>query len=253
MPEALRYFSVSSFSSSTWPKALVTWKPGLFSCPQPRPLVKIDETRTILLTPDFLAASTKALVPRLSTACASAFIAKGLPGTKPVAMISASVPVSVAARVSTASLATSRVFSSTPLVSTAFTSSTIAPRMAMELLPSSLFALVTSRTPPITARPPCLAKRSTMRRPVCPVAPATSTVLASAAPAAPAPSTVKRAASRARRGSSSGAALRCKCCRSSVRSSALGTKACFSATKQRASSSHGSTARFAMAEKAPGA
>jgi hypothetical protein len=30
-----------------------------------------------------------------------------LPGTKPVAMISASVPVSVAARVSTASLATS--------------------------------------------------------------------------------------------------------------------------------------------------
>mmetsp|Transcript_114790 Transcript_114790/g.278645 ORF Transcript_114790/g.278645 Transcript_114790/m.278645 type:complete len:224 (+) Transcript_114790:415-1086(+) len=134
-----------------------------------------------LPTPAFFAASTSAMVPRLSTACASWPMAKGLPGTKPVATTSASAPFSVAARVSTLSFTTSRLFSATPLVSTALTCSTIAPLMVTEELAKAFSALATSRTPAVTPSPPRALRRSTMRRPVCPVAPATTTFLTSAA------------------------------------------------------------------------
>ena len=45
-PDARRYFSATSFSSRTPPKAFVMTKPGDFSWPQARPLVRIDDTIT---------------------------------------------------------------------------------------------------------------------------------------------------------------------------------------------------------------
>ena len=77
--------------------------------------------------------------------------------------------------------------------------------MAMELFPSSVLAFATSRTPPSTEALPSLASRSTMRRPVCPVAPATRMVCGSAAPTGWARS---RAASRLRRAGGGGGSTR---------------------------------------------
>mmetsp|Transcript_36017 Transcript_36017/g.69986 ORF Transcript_36017/g.69986 Transcript_36017/m.69986 type:complete len:212 (-) Transcript_36017:385-1020(-) len=91
-PDFLRYFSATSFSSSAPPKAFVITKPGFFSCPISLPLVRIDEINTNFFTPVFLAASTSLMVPSLSTAWASFENSNGLPGTKPVAQITASTP-----------------------------------------------------------------------------------------------------------------------------------------------------------------
>mmetsp|Transcript_53529 Transcript_53529/g.120670 ORF Transcript_53529/g.120670 Transcript_53529/m.120670 type:complete len:247 (-) Transcript_53529:353-1093(-) len=182
-PESRRYFSATSFSSSTPPKAFVIWKPALLSWPQARAFVRIEDTSTTFLTPAFFAASTNAMVPRLSTRWASLPISKGLPGTKPVATMRASAPLMVPTIESTLSLATSSFFSATPLVLTASTCSSMAPRTVSEELASAFSAFAMSRTPPTTLTPPALLSCSTMRRPVCPVAPATTTVLAAEASA----------------------------------------------------------------------
>jgi hypothetical protein len=69
---------------------------------------------------------------------------------------------------------------STPVASTADTCCTIAPRTAVDASPSVFFALSTLRTPALGATSLRATKRSSTRRPVWPVAPATKTVVAPA-------------------------------------------------------------------------
>ena len=76
------------------------------------------------------------------------------------------------------------------------------------LKPLTLPALETSRTPPTTAVVPSFAKRSTIRRPVCPVAPATRTFLGSKAFTGEA--TNKAPVQRLRRGRGAGVAFSSK-------------------------------------------
>ena len=162
-PLARRYFSAANFSSKAPPKALVATNPGLFSCPQARPSVKILETITTFFTPAFLAASINLMVPRLSTSWAAADSrSKFFPGFIPQAIINPSAPSKVALKASTESSTTSKCFKS--------------PLIAFE-------AFSTFRTPPIVGTP-ALTNRSKTRLPVCPVAPATTTFCMSAAKAA---------------------------------------------------------------------
>lgn len=88
---------------------------------------------------------------------------KGLPGTKPVAITSASAPESVAERSAAESATTSRCESEMPAVETAPTCWTIAPRTVVDDSASALVAFATSRTPPTTASPPRAPSRSSTR------------------------------------------------------------------------------------------
>mmetsp|Transcript_23074 Transcript_23074/g.49129 ORF Transcript_23074/g.49129 Transcript_23074/m.49129 type:complete len:253 (-) Transcript_23074:82-840(-) len=152
-------------------------KPGDFSCPQLRPFVKILETITIFFTlPAFLAASISLIVPTLSTSWAAAFILSGFPGMNPVAITNDSAPAMLAARSSTESLTTSNRFRATAEVSTEATFWTMAPRTTVDDSSREVAALSTLRTPPMTSRFPADASRSKTRRPVWPVAPATTTL-----------------------------------------------------------------------------
>mmetsp|Transcript_24560 Transcript_24560/g.79403 ORF Transcript_24560/g.79403 Transcript_24560/m.79403 type:complete len:225 (-) Transcript_24560:177-851(-) len=180
------WFSAWIFSSRTWPKAFVTTKPGEFSCPQLRPLVRMDDTRTIFGTFAWSAASTSLTVPRLSTAWAAASIVRGLiPGTKPVATTTASTPSKAEAICWTSSFTTSSRFKVVASVEvTPATCWIMAPRTATELSARALAPFSTSRTPPTTDTPSIFDSLSTTRRPVCPVAPATNTVFGPAARAA---------------------------------------------------------------------
>mmetsp|Transcript_237 Transcript_237/g.451 ORF Transcript_237/g.451 Transcript_237/m.451 type:complete len:242 (+) Transcript_237:491-1216(+) len=113
-------------------------------------------------------------VPTLSTAFAALSISNGLPGTKPTAMTKPCAPWSVLVSALTSSFSTSSCSRATTDVSTDGTFCTIAPRTVTEFSSSAFFALATLRTPPMTFRPPLEASRSRMRRPVWPVAPATT-------------------------------------------------------------------------------
>mmetsp|Transcript_32939 Transcript_32939/g.70130 ORF Transcript_32939/g.70130 Transcript_32939/m.70130 type:complete len:266 (-) Transcript_32939:8-805(-) len=183
------------FSSRTLPKALVMTKPGDFSCPQARPLVRMEETRTTFLMPAALAASISLQVPTLSTSCAAAFILRGFPGTNPTAMTRDWAP-SRAEVIDSVVSETSNFLSSTPAASKLGTFWTIAPRTTVLLSPRAFCAFSTLRTPATTASPGCAARRSRMRRPVCPVAPATTTVGAAGGAAGASPSAL---AARGRR------------------------------------------------------
>mmetsp|Transcript_32462 Transcript_32462/g.49660 ORF Transcript_32462/g.49660 Transcript_32462/m.49660 type:complete len:202 (+) Transcript_32462:396-1001(+) len=157
--------------------------PGDDSCPQFRPLVRIEDTMTIfLMVPVALAASTSLQVPMLSTACAASFILSGLDGTNPVAMTKASAPSIALAMSPTLSSTTFNFVSCTADdddVSTDPTRCTMAPRTTVESVERDSVAFATLRTPPIIVRlfefaVALAAKRSNIRRPVCPVAPATT-------------------------------------------------------------------------------
>mmetsp|Transcript_31562 Transcript_31562/g.66082 ORF Transcript_31562/g.66082 Transcript_31562/m.66082 type:complete len:370 (-) Transcript_31562:144-1253(-) len=192
IPDALRYLSATIFSSSTPPKALVTTNPGDFSCPHSRPLVRMEETMTTFLMPADLAASMSLQVPTLSTSWADLFILRGLPGTKPTAMTRDWAPERADARDSVVS-ETSIFLNSTPAASKLGTFCTIAPLTTVLLSPKLFSAFSTLRTPAITERLGWPARRSRMRRPVCPVAPATTTVGDAAGAEGAAPSTTSSA------------------------------------------------------------
>mmetsp|Transcript_14519 Transcript_14519/g.28350 ORF Transcript_14519/g.28350 Transcript_14519/m.28350 type:complete len:208 (-) Transcript_14519:178-801(-) len=153
--------SATSFSSSTPPNALVMTKPGLFSWPHARPLVRIELTMTNFEIFAAEAASISLQVPTLSTAWASLPISNGLPPAKPTAHTILSTPSSAAAIWSTLS---------------------VISRWRRDLA-SSAFALllVGSRTPPMTFTAPAAVRAEQTRRPVLPVAPATNTVFGAAA------------------------------------------------------------------------
>eukprot|EP00962_Isochrysis_galbana_P053110 scaffold24577_cov62-Isochrysis_galbana.AAC.2 len=99
-------------------------------------------------------------------------------------MTRASTPLSVVDMLSTESFTTSSAANRTADVSTAPTLSSIAPRTTVDDEASDCLALSTLRTAPTETRPGVAASRSSTRRPVWPVAPATITVFVSPAMAA---------------------------------------------------------------------
>mmetsp|Transcript_38319 Transcript_38319/g.61474 ORF Transcript_38319/g.61474 Transcript_38319/m.61474 type:complete len:201 (-) Transcript_38319:301-903(-) len=167
-PLACRYFSPTNFSSSTPPKAFVILNPGESVAPMVRPSVRIEETSTTRLTPAAFAASTMCTTPSLSTACAAAPILNGLPGTKPVHTMTTSAPRIPAA-------------SAVALAVTSNPGKRVTPPASRPIF----LALSGERTAATTSAPPRFRSSSTTSRPVCPVAPTTSTV-GSASPVTPA-------------------------------------------------------------------
>mmetsp|Transcript_22599 Transcript_22599/g.45769 ORF Transcript_22599/g.45769 Transcript_22599/m.45769 type:complete len:258 (+) Transcript_22599:351-1124(+) len=136
----------------------------------------MEETITTFRTPAFLAASMRRHVPTLSTACAAAFILRGLPGTNPRATTRESAPARAASMSASESETTSRRRRATDAAaSTEPTFWTMAPRTTVLSSDRALVAFSTLRTPPTTERPGVEARRSRTRRPVWPVAPATTT------------------------------------------------------------------------------
>ena len=103
------------------------------------------------------------------------------PGTKPTAITRPSAPLRVADISETLFFSTSSAASSTALASIAAPFSIIAPRISIFDSESFFAALARVDDTPTTLTPEVLARSERARRPVCPVAPATTTFLISAA------------------------------------------------------------------------